>query len=95
MDLPGFGRTIGPRGHVENFRCYQKVINSMVALLKGEYPGQKLFLIGESMGGLVAADYCITVQDQVAGAVFISPAIITRFKMPWRKKSKCRAGSTS
>jgi alpha-beta hydrolase superfamily lysophospholipase len=57
VDFRGHGRSDGPRGDVQDFRDYLIDIDTVVRYARKVFPALPLFLIGHSMGGLVAAAY--------------------------------------
>ena len=81
FDLTGFGAGTGINGHVDSFNEYYESISSAIDLAKKQNPGGKIFLLGESMGGLIAFCYCAkyTMAD---GLILISPAFSSRMKIP-------------
>ncbi len=46
----------------------------MIGIARGEHPDEKLFLLGHSMGGALAAEYAIAHQDRIDGLVLSAPA---------------------
>jgi alpha-beta hydrolase superfamily lysophospholipase len=79
IELKGFGQTPDrPRGHVDSFDIYYKDILALLELIKKENPGKKVFILGESMGGLIS----FILADRFAGQVLISPAFANGMKFP-------------
>ena len=62
IELRGFGETKGLKGDVENFNIYYNDIRSLCGIIKKENHDKKIFLIGESLGALIA--FLITAQAQ-------------------------------
>src|SRR4030042_251356 len=55
VELRGFGRTPErPRGHIGSFRIWYRDILELRDIIGRDFPGKKVFLLGESMGGLLA-----------------------------------------
>jgi alpha-beta hydrolase superfamily lysophospholipase len=54
FDLPGFGKSSGIRGHIKSFKIYIDLINFFVKEYIEKDNIQKLFIVGESMGSLLA-----------------------------------------
>ncbi len=54
-DHRGHGRSEGLRGYVRLFNDYVDDLDSFLDTVLREHPGQKVFLLGHSMGGTVAA----------------------------------------
>lgn len=71
VDLRGHGRSQGARGHVDRFVDYHQDVD--VLLAKAD-EGQPLFILGHSMGGLLAAHYLLMGNGQkIKGAILSSP----------------------
>ena len=75
MDLPGHGKSEGPRGHINSFDRYEKATMSLLQRAEKELPQIPKFLIGHSMGGLIASHFLLENQDRFKGAILSGPAI--------------------
>jgi alpha-beta hydrolase superfamily lysophospholipase len=83
LELRGFGRTPErPRGHVDSFAVYEKDILALRRLIGAEHPGRKVFLLGESLGGLIAFNAAAGHPEEFAGQVLIAPAFKNGMKFP-------------
>lgn len=78
-DHRGHGRSEAERGHADDFSVFITDLNKVVASIKGEFPGVKLFTLGHSMGGLITFLYGIYQPGNVSGQIFAAPALT----MPW------------
>jgi alpha-beta hydrolase superfamily lysophospholipase len=67
LDHRGHGRSEGKRGYVERFSDYLSDLKTFFDLVRGEYSGKKIFLVGHSMGGTVATAYTIQYQHEFDG----------------------------
>ncbi|MBN3033296.1 MAG: lysophospholipase [Candidatus Saganbacteria bacterium] len=75
LELKGFGATPErPRGHIASFDIYYADILELHGLIAKEHPGRKVFLLAESLGGLIAFIMACRHPDKFAGQVLISPA---------------------
>jgi alpha-beta hydrolase superfamily lysophospholipase len=54
IELRGFGKTTELKGHVDSFKTYFNDIRSLREIIRQEYPKAKVFILGESFGGLLA-----------------------------------------
>jgi acylglycerol lipase len=54
LDARGHGKTPGKRGHIDDFNLYASDLSVLIKKARAENPGVPLFLIGHSMGGLIA-----------------------------------------
>ncbi len=84
IELPGFGQTPHrPRGHIDSFNLYYQDILNLLGMIKRDYPGRKVFIVGESMGGLIAFLAASKFKDQFAGQILISPAFKNGMRFPF------------
>jgi alpha-beta hydrolase superfamily lysophospholipase len=83
IELRGFGRTPErPRGHVASFRVWDRDILTLRDIIDRDFPGLKVFLLGESMGGLIAFNLACLNPGKFAGQVLIAPAFKNGMKFP-------------
>ena len=83
VELKGFGRTPErPRGHVDSYRVWDRDVLALSETVARENPGRKMFLLGESLGGLVAYNLAARQPDRFAGQILISPAFKNGLKFP-------------
>lgn len=83
LELRGFGRTPErPRGHVDSFKVWGRDILALREMIGRDFPGKKVFLLGESMGGLIAYDLAGRNPGSFAGTVLIAPAFKNGLKFP-------------
>ncbi len=80
IELKGFGETECEKGHVDSFGVYFNDIESLSRVAHAEHPGKKVFILGESMGGLIAFHAVSLYPDFFNGAILISPAFFSRLK---------------
>ena len=73
-DHRGHGRSGGPRTQVVRFDDYVEDLRAVVNLSRSEWPGGPLFVLGHSMGGLVALGLAIAHADVMSGLVLSAPA---------------------
>lgn len=63
FDLRGHGQSAGARGKLKDFRDILKDLNEIVKYIKKTYPEDQIFILGHSLGGLIAHMYEVTYQD--------------------------------
>ncbi len=80
IELKGFGETEGPIGHIDSFNTYYKDIRSLRDVISQENPGRKIFLVGESLGGLISFAEATRAPELFNGLILISPAFANRLK---------------
>lgn len=70
LDHRGHGRSVGPRALVD----LGAVVADLDTLVdSAAQPGLPLFVLGHSMGGLIATEYAIRYQRKLAGLVLSAP----------------------
>ncbi len=75
MDLPGHGRSEGPRGHVDTFDVFQNAVQSLFDHAQTQLPTVPKSILGHSMGGLIVSRFLIDHQALFNGAMLSAPAI--------------------
>jgi lysophospholipase len=86
LDLPGHGRSGGRRGHVPRFDVFLRQIDRF----RDEVDGLTgscipLFMLGQSMGGLIALRYLEDYAGRFRGAIIASPWLATALPVPrWK-----------
>ncbi|MBU1894497.1 MAG: lysophospholipase [Candidatus Omnitrophica bacterium] len=80
IELKGFGETEGLRGHVDSFDVYYEGIYRICDTARAECPGKKIFIIGESMGALIAFQIVLRKPDLFDGLICLSPAFLSVLK---------------
>lgn len=81
-DLPGHGKTPGPRGHIADTNQFLDYLDALIAKLRAAFPGKPLFLYGHSLGGGIVLWHTLARQPQVNGVIVTSPVIGTRIPVP-------------
>ncbi len=85
FDQRGHGRSPGQRGHVNRFNDYLFDVQEFLRLVRAAQPASKLFLLGHSMGGLVALAYAIHHPQDIDAVVASSPMLGLAVKAPgWK-----------
>ncbi len=75
LDHFGHGKSEGRREIVLRFEDYTSTLQIYYKMVAGWQPGKPIFLLGHSMGGLIAVLYLIDHQADFKGAVISAPAI--------------------
>lgn len=82
-DHRGHGKSGGKRGHISNFMQFLLDLHRLVELAGRDLSeNQKCFLLGHSMGGLIALRYVQQHPQHVDGLVVSSPALGMIVKIP-------------
>jgi alpha-beta hydrolase superfamily lysophospholipase len=69
LDFPGHGRSDGVRSYVDSYNDFNESMESYLDMIKDWQSGAPLFLLGHSMGGLLATVYLADHPDQIKGAI--------------------------
>jgi len=75
LDLRGHGKSSGKRGFIRSWDEFRGDLHELCKLVVLEEPKLPLYIIGHSMGGVIALDYSLNYKDGIAGVVAISPGI--------------------
>ena len=75
LDHYGHGKSDGHPGYVERFSVYLDGVAALLEEAQKANPGVPLFLVGHSMGGLIAASFLLEHQDAFRACVLSGPAI--------------------
>jgi alpha-beta hydrolase superfamily lysophospholipase len=80
-DLRGHGRSAGRRGHLGRFTDYLDDTGVYLDAVRNEHSGQPVYLLGHSLGGLIATAYVEDrPADDLSGLILSSPFL--RLGMP-------------
>jgi len=69
LDHRGRGHSGGERFFVKRFADWTKDLATFIDIVKTREPGQPVFLLGHSAGGVIACGYALEHQDQIAGLI--------------------------
>lgn len=73
-DQVGYGRSEGVRGYVDRFNTYINDLDKFMDFVDLDNSSVPIFLMGHSMGGLVATQYCLTNTRSASIAGLITSA---------------------
>ena len=82
LDYPGHGKSDGDRCHIAKFSEYTDSITLLIERVRNVCPETPLFLVGHSMGGLVAVSFLIGHQAEFAGSVLSGAAVQPAIELP-------------
>lgn len=80
LELRGFGDTSGLKGDVASFGLYFDDILRLRDIIEENEPGKKVFLLGESMGGILAFLLAASGGGHFDGLICLSPAFKSRLR---------------
>ncbi|MBA4395726.1 MAG: alpha/beta hydrolase, partial [Desulfobacca sp.] len=75
IDHLGHGKSDGRRVYVDRFEDFTQTVKKILDMIRGWHPDQPIFLVGHSLGGLIAAYYLLDHQADLTGAILSGPAV--------------------
>lgn len=90
MDLRGHGRSAGPRCDVQSFDDYLRDLDVFYGRVKGTLPHGPVFLMANSMGGLIGTQWTIRRQADLAGLIVSGPLFAVADEMFPRLRALAR-----
>lgn len=90
MDARGHGKSEGKKGHVSSLMDFVHDLHELVMLAKNEQETKQVFLLGHSMGGVIATLYAFHYQQHLR-ALILSSAGIEPYLNPYLKVAKVAA----
>ena len=75
LDHYGHGKSDGLAGYVERFSVYLDGVSALLEKVRNEHAHQPLFLLGHSLGGLIAAAFLFEQQTAFQACALSGPAI--------------------
>jgi alpha-beta hydrolase superfamily lysophospholipase len=75
FDLRGHGKSSGVPLYIRSFDEYLDDLDVFLDRVRARLPGRPLFLLGHSMGGVIAVLYAIDREPRVRGVVLSAPAV--------------------
>ncbi len=76
LDHLGHGESPGPRAHIDRFTDYLPPLRELRQEAAENYADRPVFLLGHSMGGLIASRLLLEDQQQYRGAMLSGPALV-------------------
>ncbi|PKO63452.1 MAG: hypothetical protein CVU23_10640 [Betaproteobacteria bacterium HGW-Betaproteobacteria-17] len=85
LDLRGHGHSAGTRVYVDRWSDYLDDVDRAIAEVRARRPGTAVFVVGHSMGGLVAAHHALARGAAVTGYILSSPGLKPAVRIPgWK-----------
>ena len=69
LDYRGRGRSDGERYYIDKFSEYQSDLDLVMKLARSREPALPVFLLGHSAGGVIACNYTLDHQSDIAGLI--------------------------
>lgn len=93
VDLRGHGQSDGPRGHVASFDDYLDDVDAILNVVEQNRLNVPVFVLGHSMGGLVALAHAIRRPHKYQGLILSSPFLGVAIQVPAIKQALGRVMS--
>ncbi|HYC32813.1 MAG TPA: alpha/beta hydrolase [Gemmatimonadales bacterium] len=74
-DLRGNGRSPGRRAYVDSWDEFREDLRRFLEVVQAEEPGRPVFLLGNSLGGLIVLEYALHHPEGLRGVVAASPPL--------------------
>ena len=74
-DLRGNGRSPGQRGYISRWDVYREDLRRFLELVRSEDPGLPLFVLGNSLGGLIVLEYALQHPAGLRGVIAAAPPL--------------------
>ncbi len=68
-DLRGHGNSPGQRGHIDSWVEYRIDLLNFLRMIRAQQSGSLIFLMGHSMGALIALDFILSENEKLAGTI--------------------------
>ena len=75
LDHRGRGKSEGERFYVEKFSDWLEDVDKLVEIARSENPGVPVYVLGHSVGGVIASSYVFEHQAEIAGLICESFAL--------------------
>jgi alpha-beta hydrolase superfamily lysophospholipase len=69
LDLRGRGKSEGERFYVDKFSDWLGDVDKLAAMARSENPGVPMYVLGHSVGGVIASSYVFEHQAEIAGLI--------------------------
>lgn len=87
-DHRGHGKSDGRRGVIDRFDDYVDDLVLLVEFARNRNPETPVYLLGHSMGGLIAVRYALQHQEKLAGLILSGPALRVGDELPaWKRRA--------
>lgn len=75
LDLRGHGKSGGRRGTISKWSEYRDDLRVFLLKIKENDPSNEIYVIGQSLGGLIALEFAIRYPDVLKGVIVSAPAL--------------------
>lgn len=87
IELRGFGESSAPEGDIDSFRTYRNDLLRLLSIMTKEPGKERIYVIAESMGALLALSLAAELPPQCRGLVCMAPAFKSRLPFSWSARA--------
>lgn len=84
LDLRGHGRSQGRRNSVKRWEDYRSDLRMLLQFINRTESNQPIFLLGQSLGGLIVLEYALHYHQELQGVIASAPAFSVANMSPIR-----------
>ncbi|NET07903.1 MAG: alpha/beta hydrolase [Symploca sp. SIO2B6] len=84
FDLRGHGRSSGQRGYISSWADFREDLKAFLKMIEQKELCSRRFVLGHSMGGVIALEYLIRTRAPERGVITLAPALGTVGVSPLR-----------
>ncbi|NEO98392.1 MAG: alpha/beta hydrolase [Symploca sp. SIO2E9] len=75
FDLRGHGRSAGQRGYISSWADFREDLQAFLEMIEAQEPCCRRFVLGHSLGGVIALEYLIRTNAPEQGVITLAPAL--------------------
>ncbi len=83
-DYRNHGHSDGKKGDLKKFNYILQDLHEFINYISEQYPDTPIYLLGESMGGVVNINYVAEYPENLTGMILFSPAVKIKFSLKRR-----------
>jgi alpha-beta hydrolase superfamily lysophospholipase len=85
LDARGHGRSDGRRTNIGRMTLVVGDLDQLVDIAADRHPGVRIFLLGHSLGSVIALEYALRHQDRLAGLILSGAAVDVSIVSPLQR----------
>jgi alpha-beta hydrolase superfamily lysophospholipase len=92
LDHRGFGRSTGLKGDVDSYQTLVEDSAAVIREIRKRHPDARIYLLGHSMGGIIATYVAARYSNLLAGVLYLNPWVEEATTIPIGKSLAIFAG---
>ncbi len=81
LDIKNHGHSTGRKGDLKDFKEVLYQIHEIITKIREANKGIPIFLIGQSMGGMLTINYSVLYPEDITGIILMAPAVKSNFNL--------------